>query len=210
MSIINDALKKTQQYLKAKEAIPSSKKNKEDPFNRIDRKESPSPTILTQNSFQAQTNTLTSDHLSSKYPNWILILSLIILCFSLYGIFVMLLKNILIQRNLSAKKLLPSVSLPQSPITVQQPETATVQQPEITQTPLTQSIDAPQPQEKDTELHLSGIMTMNDKQVALIDGEIYEEGETIQGMQVHKITLDQVEIMNANGEITALTLKKKP
>ena len=100
------------------------------------------------------------------------------------------------------KKLLPSISVPQSP--------APSKQPSVVQT-ITQSIDhLTAPQEKSPELQVTGIMTIQNKPAALINGEIYEEGEAIQGMHVYKITSNQVQLIDANGEVATLELRKKP
>lgn len=45
-------------------------------------------------------------------------------------------------------------------------------------------------------LVLSGIMMVEDKRVALINGEVYEMGEHIDGFKITNISLDRVELSN--------------
>ena len=69
---------------------------------------------------------------------------------------------------------------------------------------------APKPQKaapKDT-LALSGIMTMDNKKVALINNEIYEVGETVQGMKIVDIAPDSVQI-KMGGKVKTLKIRKK-
>ena len=62
---------------------------------------------------------------------------------------------------------------------------------------------------KRNELVLSGIMMMGDKRVALINNDIYELGETVQGKKIIDITLDKVELQDGNRTIV-LQVRKKP
>jgi len=54
---------------------------------------------------------------------------------------------------------------------------------------------------QDIEIGLSGVMMMDDHQVALINGEIYSVGESINGKEIISITIDQVEFRDANGKV---------
>lgn len=61
---------------------------------------------------------------------------------------------------------------------------------------------------KPGELELSGTMMMGDKQVALINGEIYELGEIVKGYQITSITLKNIELMK-DGKLTQLDVRKE-
>ena len=50
-------------------------------------------------------------------------------------------------------------------------------------------------------LHVSGIMTMGDKRVALINDEIYELGDIINGMRIVEIERDKIHLAYGNQQI---------
>ncbi len=56
----------------------------------------------------------------------------------------------------------------------------------------------------DGDLVLSGTMMMEDKRVALINDEVYEVGDTINGNRIMSISLKKVEIMNPKGKTVTL------
>ncbi|HBR14699.1 MAG TPA: hypothetical protein DD723_04030 [Candidatus Omnitrophica bacterium] len=58
------------------------------------------------------------------------------------------------------------------------------------------------------KLILNGTMMKGDKMIALINNEIYELGDSINGMKIENITLDGVELLN-NGKIVTLRLRPK-
>jgi len=55
-------------------------------------------------------------------------------------------------------------------------------------------------------LTLSGIMTMDNRRVALINGKIYEAGETVNNKKITNISLQNVEVTDENGEIFILSV----
>ena len=57
-------------------------------------------------------------------------------------------------------------------------------------------------------LHLEGIMVMNGKKVALLDGEVYEEGQAVDGKIIAEIAPDSITVMD-NGTKKIIPLKKK-
>ncbi|MCK5214960.1 MAG: hypothetical protein KAR05_06370 [Candidatus Omnitrophica bacterium] len=57
-------------------------------------------------------------------------------------------------------------------------------------------------------LKLDGTMMMSNKNVALINGEIYEVGDTLNSMIIKEITLDNVKLENKRGVIKTLESKK--
>ncbi len=54
---------------------------------------------------------------------------------------------------------------------------------------------------------LNGITTMGDKRVALINNEIYQVGETIEGKRITDISMQKVELVDSNGNVTILKVK---
>lgn len=56
-------------------------------------------------------------------------------------------------------------------------------------------------------LNIEGIMVMENKNVVLINNEIYEEGEFLQGMKIIKISMDRIELLD-NGKIKTLNVNK--
>ena len=55
-------------------------------------------------------------------------------------------------------------------------------------------------------LQLSGILTMNNRRVALINNEIYEQGEMIKNMQIKEIAADHVVLLK-DGQTSILKLR---
>jgi hypothetical protein len=54
---------------------------------------------------------------------------------------------------------------------------------------------------------LNGITSMGDKRVALINNEIYQVGETIEGKKITDISMEKVELVDSNGNVTTLKVK---
>ena len=67
--------------------------------------------------------------------------------------------------------------------------------PTIAEPKFSKSKEVPQPTEKNP-LILSGTMMMGDKRVALINNEIYEVGESVEGKKIINITLEKVELLD--------------
>ncbi len=108
-------------------------------------------------------------------------------------------------------------SIPHETITVFSPSNPTVDSsgssPNSVLTPVVATSDSLPPPAKQkmaptTSLNLKGIVTMNNKQFALINDGIYEEGSIVQGKRVVKIALDQVELKDdTKGGILTLTIQ---
>jgi len=62
--------------------------------------------------------------------------------------------------------------------------------------------------QKNNETVLQGTMLMGNRQVALINSEIYELGESVNGLTITNITLKKVDLIDQNGNITILTVNK--
>lgn len=58
-------------------------------------------------------------------------------------------------------------------------------------------------------LVLTGTMMIGKTRVALINGENYEIGDSIGNKKIVNITLEKVELLNNNGEITILHVRRK-
>ena len=56
------------------------------------------------------------------------------------------------------------------------------------------------------EVHIEGIMSMGGKMTALINGDVYEEGQRVNGKTISDISFDSVTILD-NGEIKILSTK---
>ncbi len=59
------------------------------------------------------------------------------------------------------------------------------------------------------QILINGTMLMGGKHVALINGEIYEIGETVQNQKITNITLKNIEITNSLGEVTTLSVRHR-
>ena len=68
---------------------------------------------------------------------------------------------------------------------------------------VTQEISPPNRASKvSAEIVLQGIMTMNNKQVALINDEIYEKGSVVQGKKILNIFSDRIELEDQDKRLT--------
>ncbi len=76
--------------------------------------------------------------------------------------------------------------------------------PSIALTPLTESKKSTQP----TDLVLNGIMTQQGKMIALINNKIYELGDEVNGKKITKITLDRIELRDSVG-LTIVDIQQK-
>jgi len=71
-------------------------------------------------------------------------------------------------------------------------------QPETPRTPA---------QTKKSDIAISGVMTRGNKNVALINGNIYETGDAINGMTIVGISLDRVQVLQ-EGEIKTIKVQE--
>jgi hypothetical protein len=55
------------------------------------------------------------------------------------------------------------------------------------------------------EVVLNGVFTTGERTAALINNKIYEIGQEINGNKIISISIDKVELMDTNGQITVLT-----
>jgi MSHA biogenesis protein MshK len=66
----------------------------------------------------------------------------------------------------------------------------------------------PAPSSK-SKLVINGIMDKGGKNVALINNEIYEVGETVNGMTITKISLETIEFVDSKGAVKVYKVNKK-
>jgi hypothetical protein len=76
---------------------------------------------------------------------------------------------------------------------LQQPQPS-VSPPPFSVAPTPDVKNSPKPLTKN--LNINGIMTMGDKNVALINNEIYEVGDMVNGMEIVVISLDRVQVLD--------------
>jgi hypothetical protein len=65
----------------------------------------------------------------------------------------------------------------------------------------------PVPTYRENEIVLNGTMMMGDRQVALINNEIYELGESVKGKKIVSISLQKVELEEPDGNVTVLKVQ---
>ena len=69
------------------------------------------------------------------------------------------------------------------------------------------SANLPTNTKEENTLRLQGIMSQDGKNIALIDDQMYEEGEIIHKLKIKKITSKFVELEDKNGETLILKIK---
>jgi len=79
------------------------------------------------------------------------------------------------------------------------PQPAVPATPKVPAPPLAAAIEPPVPAANaatsETPFKIEGIMDMGNKKVALINGNVYEEGQTVNGLMITSIGLDHVTVM---------------
>ncbi len=184
MSIIHEALKKTQKSLE-----------KNDP--NVDRKTSLPK--LPQNKTAPITDDIkivsdieekTLDKIKKKKKSNLNALIII------YGIFVLLAISLLSKNNID--KLMAATKLEHKT------QTPTPQQVK----PLPKK-SIPSAKINSSNIHFNGTMKMDGKIVALINEDVYETGEMIESFSILSITLKELTLQHQNGEITKLRVKSK-
>jgi len=192
MSIINDALKKAQKNLS---------KNKK---NFIP----PPPTIEVPNKNNSAFSSERPGEARIKEDNfkYFMLIALflgILLFFSL--IFVLLL-------NFFKKEIIPSNFSPrQEAQKIYSLDKKAMKTPD--QRPSSLPIERRQQETSDVKkgsgdnLTLNGIMVIDKRTVALINGEDYQEGERVHGMEIMKITRKEVTLKKKTGELFILNVK---
>jgi hypothetical protein len=100
----------------------------------------------------------------------------------------------------------PAATLNQTPTTAPQPVTPPAPAPAPTVVPPVQAKPTTPPAPVNNGLHIEGVMDMGGKMVALINGNIYEEGQAVNGNIIAVITFESVTIME-NGVKKILSTK---
>jgi len=76
------------------------------------------------------------------------------------------------------------------------------QKPETINKPTAQPFTVTSEAQPSVKLKLEGTMMMGDKRVALINGEVYQIGETINGMEILNINIEKVVLKDGENIIT--------
>jgi hypothetical protein len=210
MSIINDALKKTQDSLEKKDPVADSE---EKPSGEIQtaasRWERPpaenntpalasapqsAPETASAPAQKPQTDPAASSRSQTdnfSRPKWktalSLVLYLIIVAGSL-GLLVYMFNTFIKPKANTRAAVLP-------PTPIQRPVQPQTQKPAIAPIVLPGQIE------------VNGIMTMDDKNVALINNEIREVGDTVNGMKITAITIDSVEVLDGE-QVKTFSVRK--
>ena len=160
MSIIHDALKKTQTNLHTANPVTASPR----PTN---------PNSMA--SPQQKSEPLISPSVKTSDAKMIVFISIVLI---LVGIFAAYLVNLLLSSSKSP----------------------------VSQTPMVKQKNPVYKLDKGA-IVLSGTMMMGDRQVALINDDIYEIGDTIQGKKIIDISLKEVQL-EENGRVTTISVNQ--
>lgn len=91
---------------------------------------------------------------------------------------------------------------PLAQVTVNPPPAATTPATPDASTTTATTAAAPAAEPIPLTLKISGIMASGDHNIALVNDKIYQEGETIEGVQIIKINLDSIVVLNNGQEQT--------
>ena len=201
MSIINEALKKTQDNLEnlkektiavTRDRIPLEQKTWQQPA-------APQPS----HAFTPTPPSLTPAPEAKRTPKrWyiIVLIEILVLCLVAWVLFVIQPK--LFRFSGQVKTSSPAGKSLAKPI---QPKPVPATQP-VPAAGVFPEIRFPMGMSSQDNLVLNGIMMNRNKMVALINGEIYEKGDFVKGKMVSKITLDRVELTDGD-EVTILSVR---
>lgn len=177
MSIINDALKKTQENL-----------NKN---NQTVNHHATTPTPQAETDIACDllpTDTQQTNKKKTRHKALPLIL--------LYGAFVLIISGLSSNKKVQNYFMKMSQQIKSAPVTTTVAvETTPTQQPPTIIKP------------KNANLHFNGTMKIDEKIVALINDDVFEEGEMVENNEIIKITLKELTIKNPMGEISKLRVK---
>lgn len=95
--------------------------------------------------------------------------------------------------------------LPPAPKPVIPPATPAAARP-ITTNTATAAIPAPPAETKPQTLNIHGVMSNGSQNVVLIDDQVYQEGDEVDGIKILKINLDSITILN-NGQEQSIRVK---
>ena len=199
MSIINDALKKAQKNL-------SKKKDKNILKPGIDQPQSNS-------SFDySNAGTIKGDKLKI-----LIILTLFLILICMFALLFIILNKKSEKISVSPGQETIIQTTQKSPIISNTENTKTLNAPSNfikSNKQLREKVAIPSeatiaPADYDKPLDLNGIMTIENKTVALINGSDYEEGDIIHGMKIIEISAKNVKIERIDGKILILSVKYK-
>ncbi len=170
MSIINEALKKTQSKLQTAQKISALPTSPQEPTLTP---------FSESNHFVSATLDPPSKEIRSQPTHWpliFLILGFLILFIIIFTLLALSIKKTSDSAIIVDRRETKEILIPQKPHTSQKDEYS-------------------------PPLKLQGVMMMKNKPAALINDEVYEEGEYIRGMHIQRISIDQVELSHKNQTI---------
>lgn len=181
MSIIHDALKKAQTNLE---------KGVENKYSFSDKESQTTGITNTPPESLQPSNTSATENKNNKTSRSFLLLNILIILFTIGSIaYFIFNSNSKISLNLSFPFQKEGISKPETPIS-------------------TQEISTPRKTVL-TKIALNGTMLMGVKQVALINGEIYEVGEKIGEEILSKIALQSIELTDQEGNIRTISVRHR-
>lgn len=202
MSIINEALKKTQTNLNnTKERVPAAVDDRISAEHKTWRQpaKQPSPAFTpaapSAPPAAAATPVREVKQKFSKRTRWYLIVFAEILVLGLIVWTLFIIQPRWFRSSYQPKT--SSLAVKPNPLTTPQPAPAVAVSPG-TQIP----VGTP----AKSHLALKGIMINQNKMIALINGGIYETGDYVDGKRISKITLDRVELLDGD-EIMVLNVR---
>lgn len=203
MSIINEALKKTQAHLKEKTAVIADER-----FSwRPPITEQPIIPPRPSEGFAQQPSPPMAKQITKK---WHIIILAEIVLFLVAASVIFVLQPRVFHAFLQPPAIGPTLQKSHA-VSAQRPQVNTSASPDGLATSSANLAVNPSPTSwgsKPTDLVLSGIMMNQNKMVALINNEIYELGDEIDGKKITKITLNQVELRDDKG-LTILDVRQK-
>lgn len=195
MSIINDALKKAQTNMEQQNnpSNPAPQKDVSKIYEKLHQKHS-SPQIPGTPGQPSPKSGKGKKEDAKKSPNAVLyiLLSLIVIGGSIYTIFFYAGKSTGKSPLEAVKNILPLADDDDKGI----------------ETSFKPADPAPFKKYKDGDLVLTGVVGNNNSNAALINGRIYQVGETINGKTISEISMDKVVLTDETGATTELTPKK--
>jgi hypothetical protein len=179
MSIINDALRKTQKEFQASKPIINSEKPKRQPSSLIKEEKS--------------VDTAQTPALKESEKKSFMTIFLIFIVFITAGLIVYLF-SILQNRQTPKNTTIASLSTPQQTTSTQATAPSTTRNSTLS---------------TGNKIILNGTMTMKNRKAALINNEIYEMGEYINGWKIVSIDFDTVKLSKKNEKLILKTNRKQ-
>ncbi len=217
MSIINDALKKVQQSLNTKpiqqSTAPQPVKAEEPPVKSTSPFDQPSPKPTDDGPVEV----LTQDHAQLKKNIAASLISIIVViaCGALTWFQIKDMPQVKEWQALFNAKLKRASALrlnikkaqdakPLAQVAVEQ--SAPTASPSTAEIPNTAAVEAIKPLPP-LMLNIHGVMANGSANIALINNQVYQEGDTVEGVKILKINLNEIVVLN-NGREQTIAVRK--